>query len=91
MNGRKKSIKTTLFHEKLLLLLPECIEVVPLRQIGAAMRIGEHEDSGGKREAEGSKPEDDNQNVEPPELVYGDAGVEVRRRRSLNDAVSNLR
>lgn len=49
------------------IVVPEGVEVVPARGVGAA-RSGEHEDEGSEREAEGGDSEDKDEVVEAPEL-----------------------
>lgn len=73
-------------------IVPECVELVPIGGIGiVSVRIGEHENGGGEREAEGGEAEDEYENVDAAELMHGDGGVERRvdsvpRRRGLNTA-----
>lgn len=61
-----------------MVVVPESIEVVPLRRTGATTRVCEHEHSRSKREAEGSEPENENQNVEPSVFLNGNCGLELR-------------
>lgn len=45
--------------------------------MGSAV-VGGHEDGGGEREAEGGEAEEEGEVVEPPELLQGECGLELR-------------